>query len=79
MFEDNGVVFRTYEPAEPITTRMLEEVLLDDLSVHGAARRKRRIQAGAANSFPGIERLIPFEEVIPGALDAAVAVFIVLR
>jgi hypothetical protein len=79
MFEDDSVVFRTYEPAESISARMFEEVRLDDLAVRGAARRKRQIEGGAANQLPGIERPIPFEEVIPGAFDAAVTVFLVLR
>ena len=79
MFEYDGAVFRTYEPAESVTARMFEEVRLDDLAVRGAVRRKRQIEGGAANQLPGIKRLIPFEEVIPGAFDAAIAVFIVLR
>jgi hypothetical protein len=79
MFEDYGVVFQTDEPAKSISARMFEEVRLDDLAVVGAARRKRQIERGAANQFPGTKRLIPFEEVIPCAFDAAVAVFIVLR
>ena len=79
MFEDYGAIFQTDEPAKSIGARMFEEVRLDHLPVVGAARRKRQIERGVANEFPGAKRLIPFEEVIPCAFDAAVAVFIVLR
>ena len=78
MFEDYGVISQTDEPAKSISARIFEEVRLDDIAVVGAVRRKCQIERGAANQFPGTKRLIPFEEVIPCAFDAAVAIFIVL-
>jgi len=79
MFEDDGAVFRTDEPAKSISAWKFEEVRLDDLAVVGAARRKGQIERGAVNQFPCTKRLISFEEVIPGAFDAAIAIFVILR
>ena len=79
MFENCGGFFRTDEPAESIGALMFEEVRLDDSTVRVAAWRQRQIERGGAHEFTGIERLIPFEEVFPGAFDAAVAILVFLR